>query len=37
MMEDGGLFRMEGKVNFYDEGSQYFENSGVEGGVFSCS
>jgi len=37
MRDDGGLFRMEGKVNYTDEGSLYSDNSGVEGGVFSCS
>jgi hypothetical protein len=37
MREDGGLFRMEGKVNFTDIGSTFSENSGAEGGVFSCS
>jgi len=37
MREDGGLFRMEGKVNFTDIGSTFSDNSGAEGGVFSCS
>jgi len=37
MREDGGLFRMEGKVNFTDIGSTFNDNSGSEGGVFSCS
>jgi hypothetical protein len=37
MLEDGGLFRLEGKVNFNDYKSEFEENSAVEGGVFSCS
>jgi hypothetical protein len=35
--EDGGIFRMEGKVNFTDFSSTYEYNSAIEGGVFSCS
>lgn len=35
--EDGGIFRMEGKVNFTDLSSTYEFNSAIEGGVFSCS
>jgi|LauGreDrversion4_2_1035121.scaffolds.fasta_scaffold07131_4 predicted outer membrane repeat protein len=37
MSEDGGLFRIEGKVNFTDYSSTYEDNSGYEGGVISCS
>lgn len=35
--DDGGLFRLEGKVNLTDTGSRYHDNSAVEGGIFSCS
>ncbi|TNV88247.1 hypothetical protein FGO68_gene13755 [Halteria grandinella] len=35
--EDGGIFRLEGKVNFTDTESTYQDNSAIEGGVWSCS
>jgi hypothetical protein len=35
--EDGGVFRIEGKVNFTDSGSTYQDNSAIEGAVISCS
>lgn len=37
MQEDGGLYRLEGKVNFKDSKSLFEDNSATEGGVFSCS
>ena len=37
MLEDGGLFRLEGRVQFTDRNSRYTDNSAAEGGVFSCS
>lgn len=35
--EDGGIFRLEGKVNFTDSESTYKDSSAIEGGVWSCS
>jgi hypothetical protein len=35
--EDGGIFRLEGKVNFTDDRSIYSDNSAVEGAIISCS
>jgi hypothetical protein len=37
MLEDGGVFRIEGRTNFVDTKSIYKYNSASEGGVFSCS
>ncbi len=37
MSKDGGLFRMEGNINFTDTKSVYSYNSAIEGGVLSCS
>jgi hypothetical protein len=37
MLEDGGLFRLEGRVQFTDFESSFTDNSAAEGGVFSCS
>jgi predicted outer membrane repeat protein len=35
--EDGGVFRLEGKVNFTDSKSTYSDNSAIEGAIISCS
>lgn len=37
MCEDGGVFRVVGKVNFTDYSSTFTSNSAFEGGAISCS
>lgn len=36
-MANGGLFRIEGQVNYTDKSSHFHDNSAIDGGVFSCS
>jgi len=36
-MANGGLFRLEGQVNYTDIKSRFHDNSAIDGGVFSCS